>query len=141
MQEDMICTGFSSRGINLEPSPYFDIDEFPYILTKENKWLCILNLKHNKIYKLTLCEDNCAGGQRLVFLPRTPNSNDLIDTSLMSTTAKTREARSQAEQDHLKKEREENATFITTSCNVVQETGNHRKRVKNGCIKKFKINK
>ena len=68
--EELLCTGFSSRGINVEPSPYFDFEDFPYVLAKENRWLCILHLRHKKCYKLTLCEDKCAGGQRTVFLPR-----------------------------------------------------------------------
>lgn len=68
-KEERITTGFSDRGINIVPSPYFS-EEFPYILVKESKWLCILHLKHKKIYKLTLCEDKCAGGQRMAFLPR-----------------------------------------------------------------------
>jgi len=132
-REERITTGFSDRGINIIPSPYFS-EEFPYILAKESKWLCILHLKHKKIYKLTLCEDKCAGGQRMAFLPR--NAQEIKE----ETEEKRRKGSEQGD-DYIRKEREKNATFITTSCNVTQETSDHRARVRNGCIKKFKINK
>jgi len=95
--------------------------EFPYVLVKENKWICVLNLAKGRSYKLIQNEDKCANGRRLEFLPR-----DAQRKGSEYTDHKTRDV-----------------CFISTSCNIVKDSPEGqrpRSWVQNGCVKKFKIN-
>lgn len=67
--EGLIGIGVSKRALNIQLFPCFHIVYFPFILCKENRFICILNLKARRVSALQKCEDMYMNGFRLQFLP------------------------------------------------------------------------
>jgi len=54
-EESFLAKGFSPYSLGLCMFPEFDYEEFPFVLAKEDDWICAINVKAGFIYRLVHC--------------------------------------------------------------------------------------
>lgn len=129
--ERQLCQGYSSRAQCARLAPSFNLKTFPYVLVKENKWICVLNVKTESLYRLVINDDKCANGKRLEFLPRKKAKDDFEKGSAkyiyFLTTGCT-----------LLKDKA--AKAVSEDSLTVKKASAQRSYVDNGSVRKYKVN-